>query len=80
MGFPLLSHPRTIELTSYDTVLIFTNRATKMVHLIPKTSHTTADKTAKLFIKHVAKYHGIPRSIHSDRDPRLSSILWAELC
>ena len=73
-------NPRTIELTTYDTVLIFTDRATKMVHLIPTTSHSTADQTAKLFIKHVVKHHGIPRSIHSDRDPRLSSALWQELC
>ena len=69
------NNPRTIELTSYDTVLIFTDRATKMVHLIP-----AADETAKLFIKHVVKHHGIPRSIHSDLDPRLSSAIWAELC
>ena len=36
MGCPLLSRPRTIELTSYNTVLIFTDRAIKMVHLIHK--------------------------------------------
>ena len=40
-GFPLLSHTSTIELTSYDTVLIFTNRATKMVHLIPKPTYNS---------------------------------------
>ena len=75
-----LRNHRLVDTTSYDTVLIFTDRATKMVHLIPTTMHTTADETAQLFIKHVVKYHGIPRSIHSDRDPRLSSALWSELC
>ena len=78
INFP--RNPRLVDFTSYDTVLIFTDRATKMVHLIPTTMHTTADETAKRFIKHVIKYHGIPRSIHSDRDPRLSSALWTELC
>ena len=67
INFP--RYPRFIDLTSYGTVLIFTHRATKMVHLVPTTMHTTADETTKFFIKHVVKYHGIPRSIHSDRDP-----------
>ena len=78
INFP--RNPRLVDTISYDTVLIFTDRATKMVHLIPTTMHTTSDETAQLFIKHVVKYHGIPRSIHSDRDPRLSSALWSELC
>ena len=73
-------NPRLVDTTSYDTVMIFTERATKMVHLIPTTMHTNAEETAQRFIKHVVKYHGIPRSIHSDRDPRLSSSLWAKLC
>ena len=51
-----------------------------MVHINLTPSHTTADETGKFFITHIVKYHGIPRSIRTDRDPRLSSALWAELC
>ena len=73
-------YPKTIGTTVYDAVLVFVDRGTKMVHLIPTSRRTTADDTASLFIKHVVKYHGIPRSIQSDRDPKLASDVWKALC
>ena len=52
----------------YESVLTVTDRATKMTHFIPTWKEATAIDTADQFIKHIVKYHGLPRSIMSDRD------------
>ena len=64
----------------FDAVLTITDRATSMVHLIPTNAHKTAEKTAELLFWHIFRLHGLPRSFVSDRDPRLCSAFWAELC
>jgi hypothetical protein len=50
-----------------------------MVHLIPLGDDTTALEISKRLFEYVIKYHGVPRSIVSDRDPRFTSKLWSEL-
>ena len=64
----------------YDAVLVFTDRATKMVHLVPTSRHETSEDTARLLVEHVVKYHGIPRSLHTDRDTRITSHFWEHVC
>ncbi|MCO5561705.1 hypothetical protein L7F22_015328 [Adiantum nelumboides] len=36
----------------------------------------TAEQMAKIFLVTVFKYHGMPRSIVSDRDPRMTGLFW----
>ena len=64
----------------YDEVLTVTDRATKMVHLIPTSSTTATVETATLFFEHVVRHHGLPSSIVSDRDPIFTSEVWSHLC
>ena len=64
----------------YDSCLIFTDRATKMVHLAPSNVKETAPQTAQLFMRYVVKYHGLPRSLQCDRDSKVTSAFWQELC
>ena len=56
----------------YDSVLTVTDRATKMTHFIPTWKEATAVDTADQFIRYIVKYHGLPRSIISDRDARFT--------
>ncbi|KAF1318123.1 Pol protein, partial [Globisporangium splendens] len=44
-------------------VVVFVDRLSKMVHVAP----------------HVFRYHGLPESIVSDRDPRFTAAFWREL-
>ena len=61
--------PRTQQ--GNDTVWVIVDRLTKSTHFLPiKVSHSL-NKLAELYIKEVARLHGIPASIVSDRDPRL---------
>ena len=72
---PLIRYGR-----DYDRLLVVTDRATKMTHLIPSNAHETAEDTAELLLNFVFKYHGLPRSIHSDRAPVLMSETWDQIC
>ncbi|KAE8990891.1 hypothetical protein PR001_g21372 [Phytophthora rubi] len=60
-------------------VLVFVDRFTKMVHLIPVSDTVTAAETAAHFIDCVFRHHGLPESIVSDRDPRFTSAFWSSL-
>ena len=57
----------------YDAILMVTDRATKMCHLIPTSTTSTAEDTAQSMLTHVFRLHGLPRSIISDRDLKLLS-------
>ena len=46
---------------TYDQVLVFTDRATKMVHLVPTLAKATANDTATMVAVNAVKYNGLPR-------------------
>lgn len=53
----------------YSAVLVFVDRLTKMVHLVPTRTDVTAEETAKLYVDNVFKHHGLQKYFVSDRDP-----------
>ncbi|MCO5596459.1 hypothetical protein L7F22_050522 [Adiantum nelumboides] len=55
------------------------DRFSKQAHFIPLRKQITAEQMAKTFLVTVFKYHGIPRSIVSDRDPRMTGLFWRAL-
>ena len=62
-----------------DEILTVTDMATKMVVLIPRSSRWNAAEVADNFWWDVVRYHGLPRSIISDRGPVFVSEFWTEL-
>ena len=64
---------------TYDSIFVVIDRFSKMAHFIP--THTTADAPtlSTLFLQHIVRLHGVPRSIVSDRDRRFLSSFWTEL-
>ena len=51
----------------------------KQEHFIPIKNTIKAHHMAKLFISQILKYHGLPASIASDRDSRMTSLFWQGL-
>ncbi|MCO5589327.1 hypothetical protein L7F22_043293 [Adiantum nelumboides] len=51
----------------------------KQAHFIPVKKTIKAHQMATLFISQIFKYHGLPTSIVSDRDPRMTSNFWKGL-
>jgi hypothetical protein len=59
--------------------MVVVDKLTKAAHFIPlKTTHRAAD-VADIFLKEVARLHGIPKTIVSDRDPKFTSNFWKGL-
>jgi len=56
----------------YDAILVFVDRLTKYVHIVPTTTKCTAKTWADLFIQHVFCNHGLPLEAISDRSPQFA--------
>ncbi|POM77124.1 Pol protein, partial [Phytophthora palmivora] len=60
-------------------ILVFVSRLSKMVHLAPVRDEVTGKQAAQLFLDSVFRYHGLPETIVSDRDPRFTGAFWDTL-
>lgn len=60
-------------------IMVVTDRLSKQRHFIGCGS-TEAKYTARLFLHHVWKHHGLPRTIVSDRGSQFVSRLWQRIC
>jgi hypothetical protein len=50
-----------------------------MVHLVPLNVTIKASELAYLYLAHIVRLHGLPKSIVSDRDSKFTSRFWKEL-
>jgi hypothetical protein len=69
--------PRTTR--QHDLIMVVVDKLTKAAHFVPvKTTHTTTN-IAKIYMKEIARLHGIPRTIVSKRDTKFISNFWKGL-
>jgi hypothetical protein len=61
-----------------DTIVVFVDRLSKMVHLAATTKTIGGVGLAKLYQRYVLSLHGFPKNIVSDRDVRFNGF-WAAL-
>lgn len=64
----------------YDAILTIVDRFTKMAIFLPCKSTMDAAEFAEAFYREVEMRFGPPSSIVSDRDSRITSKFWAEVC
>ncbi|POM63295.1 Pol protein [Phytophthora palmivora] len=60
-------------------ILVFVCSLSKMYHLAPVRDKITGKQAAQLFLDSVFRYHGLPETIVSDRDPRFTGAFWDTL-
>lgn len=60
-------------------ILVVVDRFSKYATFVPMPKICGAEEAAVIFFRQVVKYWGLPRTIISDRDPRFTSIFWAQL-
>jgi transposase InsO family protein len=65
---------------AYDAILVIVDRYTKMAKFIPTTTNVTAPEFAAIFHENIELKYGSPKGIVSDRDTRITSKFWAEVC
>ena len=63
----------------FASILVVVDRFSKYATFIPATKECPAEEAARLFLRHVVKYWGVPLSIISDRDGRFTGRFWTEL-
>ena len=67
------------ESNGYTQIWVIVDRFTKMAHLVPLPTNTSAKDLAKIFVKEVWKNHGLLTDIVSDRDTKVTSHFWQAL-
>ena len=60
-------------------IMVVVDRFSKYGIFIPAPAKCPAEIAAPLFLKHVVKYWGLPKTIMSDRDGRFTDRFWTEL-
>jgi hypothetical protein len=70
----IIGLPRTNK--KHDSIMVVVDKLKKVSHFVPmKTMHTT-NNIAEIFMKEIARLHGISRTIFSDRDTKFTSNFW----
>ncbi|MCO5603769.1 hypothetical protein L7F22_057921 [Adiantum nelumboides] len=62
-----------------DAIWTMVDRFSKQAHFIPVRKAIKADHMARVFLAQIFKHHGMPKSIVSDRDPRMTGLFWRAL-
>ncbi|KAJ9515219.1 hypothetical protein QJQ45_002355 [Haematococcus lacustris] len=60
----------------FDTICVFVDRLSKMVHFVPCKESMNAKGFARLFVDNVFKLHGLPKDMVSDRGPHFHNTFW----
>ena len=63
----------------FDNLFVVCDTFSKMVHLIPTTTHVTAQQVARLYYDNIYRLHGLPKSIISDRDTKFTGDFWSTM-
>ncbi|NBK24827.1 MAG: hypothetical protein EOM68_22730 [Spirochaetia bacterium] len=63
----------------FDSILVFVDKLTKMVHLVPTRESICAEECAQLFVDNVVRLHGMPDEVLSDRGGHFHNKFWAEV-
>lgn len=64
------------ESEGFDAIWVVVDRLTKMRHYVPCHSTDGSEELARLFVKYITRYHGLPETIVSDRGPQFISDFW----
>ncbi|KAI3813823.1 hypothetical protein L1987_18558 [Smallanthus sonchifolius] len=62
-----------------DTIWVIVDRLTKSAHFLAIKETDKVEKLTRVYLKEVVSRHGVPISIISDRDARLTSRFWLSL-
>ena len=65
--------------TYADSILVMVDRLTKYAHFVPTTKSVTAEALGHVVLDRLVRYHGMPKSLITDRDKLFTSAFWKTL-
>ena len=63
----------------HDSIMVVVDKLTKAAHFVPVKSTHKAANIAEIYMREIARLHGIPKAIISDRDSKFTSNFWKGL-
>jgi hypothetical protein len=69
--------PRTNK--QHDSIMVLVDKLTKAAHFIPVKLTHKATNIVDIYMREIARLHGIPKTIVSNRDPKFTSKFWKRL-
>jgi hypothetical protein len=66
--------PRTRK--QHDSIMVVVDKLTKAPHFIPMKLTHKATNVVDIYMREIARLHGIPKKIVSRRDPKFASNFW----
>ena len=63
----------------FDLIWVIVDRLTKSAHFIPVSTRYRPHEYAALYITHIVRLHGVPRTIILDRGPQFIARFWEHL-
>jgi hypothetical protein len=69
--------PRTNK--QHYSIMVVVDKLTKAAHFIPSKITHKATNIVDVYMKEIARLHGIPKTIVSDKDPKFTSEFWKGL-
>jgi len=66
--------PRPVR--GHDSIWVIVDRLTKCAHFLPINQKMSLDKLEEWYVREIARLHGVPTSIMSDRVPRFTLRFW----
>ena len=64
------------KLRRHDAVWVIVDRINKSAHFLAVWMTFTLEELCRLYIREIVRLHGVPVSIVSDRDPRITTHFW----
>ena len=64
---------------NYNSIRVIVDRLTKSTHFIPVRTNYRPHEYAELYISHIVRLHGLPRTIMSNRGPQFTARFWEHL-
>ena len=64
----------------FNAVLVVVCRLTMIRHLIHCRDTCTSEELADIYLKRIARYHGLPKTIISDRGTQFVAKFWKAVC
>ncbi|GJS85889.1 putative reverse transcriptase domain-containing protein [Tanacetum coccineum] len=65
--------------SGHDIIWVIVDRLTKSAHFLPMRENYKMERLARLYLNEIVARHGVPISIRSDRDSRLTSRFWQSM-